>query len=61
MPSHKTPHHRAIFMKMKRIERKRRGIKKIMVPQLLGTERLKKRIAEIKKRKAGLYRRFERI
>jgi len=46
---------------MKRIERKRRGAKNIMVPQLLGTGRLKKRIAEIKKRKAGLYRRFKRI
>jgi len=48
-------------MKMKRVERKRRGAKKIMVLQLLGTGGLKKRIAGIKKRKAGLYRRFKRI
>jgi len=48
-------------MKMKRIQRKRRGVKKIMVPQLLGTGGLKRRIAEIKKRKEGLYRRFKRI
>jgi hypothetical protein len=48
-------------MEVKHVERKRRGAKKIMVPQLLGTGRLKKRIAGIKKRKAGLYRRFKRI
>jgi hypothetical protein len=45
---------------MKRIERKRRGARKIKMPQPLGTGRLKKRIAGIKKRKAGLYRRFKR-
>jgi hypothetical protein len=48
-------------MKIKRIERKRRGAKKIGVPQVLGTGSLKRRTAEIKKRKAGLYRRFKRI
>jgi len=48
-------------MKIKRIERKKRGARKIKVPQLLGTGGLKKRIAETKKRKAGLYRRFKRI
>ena len=42
-------------MKINRIERKRRGAKKIMVPQLLGTGRLKKRIAKIKKRKVDFY------
>jgi len=46
---------------IKRIERERRGAKKIEMPQLLGTGRLKKRIAEIKKRKAGFYRGFKRI
>jgi len=48
-------------MKMKRIERKRRGARKIMVPQLLETGGLKRRIAEIKKRKEGLYRGFKRF
>jgi hypothetical protein len=48
-------------MKIKRIVRKRKGAKKIEMPQLLGTGRLKKRIAEIKKRKAGFYRRFKKI
>jgi hypothetical protein len=48
-------------MKNKRIERKKRGAKKIGMPQLLGTGTLKRRIAEIRKRKAGLYRRFEGI
>jgi hypothetical protein len=42
-------------MKIRPIERKRRGAKKISVPQLLEKGRLKKRIAEIKKIKAGFY------
>jgi hypothetical protein len=48
-------------MKNKRIERKKRGAKKIEVPGLLGTVNLKKRIAKIKNRKAGFYRRSKRI
>jgi hypothetical protein len=48
-------------MEIERTESKRRGAKKILVPQLLGTGRLKKRIAEIKKRKAGFYRRSKKI
>jgi hypothetical protein len=37
------------------METKRRGAKKIKVPLLLGTKNLKRRIAKIKKRKAGFY------